>query len=251
MSATQHDPATIDRLTPTRRPDGPSVARQRWRQLLFFHWAVPAEALQTRLPVPLVVDTFQDRAYVGLIALSMPEVRLRWLPSMPALTRLHTLNLRTYVQRDGREPGVWFFSLDTTHPLAVIAGRLGWQLPYHLAAMRRQREGQTLAFRSRRLRPGPVPAQLAARCRVGAALGAAQPGTLEHFLVERYLLYADFGAGGLRVGQVHHHPFALYRAAVEALDETMLRAAGLDAPRTEPLAHYCPGVDAELFGLRS
>ena len=249
VSATQRDPATIDRLTPTRRPNGPSVARQRWRQLLFFHWAVPAEALQEQLPAPLVVDTFQDRAYVGLIALSMPEVRLRWLPSMPALTRLYTLNLRTYVHRDGREPGVWFFSLDTTHPLAVIAGRLGWRLPYHLAAVRRQREGRTLAFRSRRLGPGP--AQFSARCRVGATLGAARPGTLEHFLVERYLLYADFGARGLRVGQVHHPPFALYRAAVEALDETMLRAAGLDVPRTEPLAHYCPGVDAELFGLRS
>ena len=69
--------------------------------------------------------------------------------------------------------------------------------------------------------------------------------------MERYLLYADCGARGLRVGQVHHPPFALYRATVEALDETMLRAAGLDVPRTEPLAHYCPGVDAELFGLRA
>ena len=251
VSATQQDPATIDRLTPTRRPAGPSVARQRWRQVLFFHWAVPAAALQARLPAPLVVDTFQDRAYVGLIALTMPEVRFRWLPSLPALTRLHTLNLRTYVQRDGCEPGVWFFSLDTTHPLAVITGRLGWRLPYHLATIRRQREGRTLAFHSRRLVPGPVPAQLAARCRVGAALGAAQPGTLEHFLVERYLLYTDCGARGRRVGQVHHPPFALYRATVESLDETMLRAAGLAVPQTAPLAHYSPGVDTELFGLRS
>ena len=251
VSATQPDPAAIDRLTPARRPAGPSLARQRWRQLLFLHWEVPAAALQARLPAPLVVDTFQERAYVGLIALTMPEVRLCWLPSMPPLTRLHSLNLRTYVHRDGREPGVRFFSLDTTHPLAVIAGRLGWRLPYHLAAVRRQREGRTLAFRSRRLLPGPRPAQLVARCRVGAALGAAQPGTLEHFLVERYLLYADCDARGLRVGQVHHPPFALYRAGVESLDETMLRAAGLDVPRTEPLAHYCPGVDAELFGLRA
>ena len=250
MSATQPEAAAIDRLTPTRRPAGPSVARQRWRQLLFLHWDMPAEALQARLPAPLVVDTFQGRAYVGLIALTMPEVRLRWLPSMPALTRLHSLNLRTYVHRDGREPGVRFFSLDTTHPLAVIAGRLGWRLPYHLATVRRLREGRTLAFRSRRRWPGPVPAQLAARCRVGAPIGAAQPGTLEHFLVERYLLYAHCGARGVRVGQVHHPPFALYRAAVETLDETMLRAAGLDVPRTEPLVHYCPGVDAELFGLR-
>ena len=251
VSATLRDLATIDRLTPTRRPDGPSLARQRWRQLLFLHWAVPVAALQARLPAPLVVDTFQDRAYVGLIALSMPEVRPRWLPSMPALTRLHALNLRTYVQRDGREPGVWFFSLDTSHPLVVIAGRLGWRLPYHVAAIRRQQEGRTLAFRSERRWPGPTPAQLTVRCRVGSPLGTARPGTLEHFLVERYLLYADFGARGLRVGQVHHPPFALYRAAVEALDETMLHAAGLDVPRAEPLAHYCPGVDAELFGLRS
>ncbi len=247
----QQDPATIDRLTPTRRPGGPILARQQWRQLLFLHWPVPIAALQARLPAPLVVDTFRDRAYVGLIALTMPTIRLRWLPSTPALTRLHTLNLRTYVQRDGREPGVWFFSLDTSHPLVVLAGRLGWRLPYHVAAIQRQREGRTLAFRSARRWPGPFPAQFAARCRVGAPLGAARPGSLEHFLVERYLLYTDGGRRGLRVGQVYHPPFALYHATVESLDETMLRAAGLALPRTEPLAHYCPGVDTELFGLRS
>ena len=246
----QQGAAAIDRLTATRRPSGSSLARQRWRQILFLHWAVPVEMLQARLPAPLVVDTFEGRAYVGLIALSMPDVRLRWLPSMPALTRLHALNLRTYVHRDGREPGVWFFSLDTSHPLVVVAGRVGWWLPYHVAAARRQREGRALAFHSERRLPGPVPAQFAVRCRVGSPLGPAQPRTLEHFLVERYLLFADFGRRGLRVGQVHHRPFTLYPATIETLAETMLRAAGLDVTQAPPLAHYCPGVDAELFGLR-
>jgi hypothetical protein len=34
------------------------------------------------------------------------------------------------------------------------------------------------------------------------------------------------------------------------LRETMVTASGLPAPEGEPLAHYAPGVDVDVFALR-
>ena len=66
----------------------------------------------------------------------------------------------------------------------------------------------------------------------GAASGPVEParlGTLEHFLVERYLLYAH-AEGRVFQGRVHHRPYPLQPAKLLSLDETLLAAAGLERP---------------------
>src|SRR5436305_2048906 len=78
----------------------------------------------------------------------------------------------------------------------------------------------------------------------------AQPGTLEHFLIERYLLYA-VANDRLYQGQVHHNPYPLQSAEIHSLDEQLLAAAGLARPDTAPLAHFARGVDVEIFALQS
>jgi uncharacterized protein YqjF (DUF2071 family) len=42
---------------------------------------------------------------------------------MPWVSAFPEVNLRLYVEREGR-PGVWFLSLDATNPLVVWAARL-------------------------------------------------------------------------------------------------------------------------------
>ncbi len=43
--------------------------------------------------------------------------------------------MRTYVHRRGRDPGVWFFSLDAANPVAVAIARATFGLPYFHARM--------------------------------------------------------------------------------------------------------------------
>jgi hypothetical protein len=76
----------------------------------------------------------------------------------------------------------------------------------------------------------------------------AEPGSLEFFLAERYLLYSTSG-GHLRRGQVHHAPYPLQRAELDTFDETLLGSAGILRPDAEPLVHYARGVRVEVFGL--
>lgn len=244
------------RERPTGRPSG----FQRWRDLAFIHWEVDPAAIAALLPEGLEVDTWEGRAYVGVVPFAMFDVAPWWSPSVPGISNFLELNVRTYVHRGGENPGVWFFSLDAAKALAVLIARTGWDLPYHFAKMEliatpdtdgespRDRTGQEIAYESVRRYPGPTPAELRMKYRVGESIGVAEPGTFEHFLAERYVLYAH-GSSGLRLGRVHHAPYPLHRAEVIELEESMVVANGMPAPTGAPLIHFSPGVDVDVFDL--
>ena len=164
--------------------------------------------------------------------------------------------MRTYVHRAGRDPGVWFFSLAAANRLAVLAARSWFHLPYFHARMFLEREptGQpgdphvTLYAGVRRW-PGPLPASYTIRAQSTGPVRTAQPGTLEYFLVERYILYA-LANDRLYQGQVHHHPYPLRGAEVLSLDESLLAAAGIRRPDSAPLGHFAAGVDVKVYALR-
>ena len=239
----------IDRIAPTRRPHGPAKGYQRWRTLLFLHWSFPAEVVQKLLPAGLTVDTWDGRAWIGVVPFTMREVHPRGLPAVSFVSDFHELNVRTYVHVDGRDPGVWFFSLEAAKALPVRIARRFWHLPYHRAEMSLEQGGDEVAYSSERLWPEPIPAKFRARWRVGENLGHAAPDTFEHFLAERYLLYAQTPSG-LFTGQVHHTPYPLHRAELLELEQDMLSPAGLPRAEGSPHALASSGVDVEVFALR-
>ena len=73
----------------------------------------------------------------------------RYLPDLPWISAFPELNVRTYVERNGR-PGVWFLSLDATNALAVWAARRFFHLPYHRADMTIEYQGDRIDYRSHR-----------------------------------------------------------------------------------------------------
>ena len=241
----------IDRIGPTRRPEGRRVAQhQTWESLLFLHWRVPAAALRPLIPAALEIDTFDGDAWVGLVPFTMRGVRLSWLPPVPGTSDFHETNLRTYVHHRGADPGVWFFTLEAAAWLPVQVARAGWHLPYHHARMSLSRGADgVIDYASDRRAPPPLPAHCKVRYEPTGAPGAAVPGTLEHFLAERYLLYVDRGGGRLQRGAVHHPPYPLQGAKVHAWEESILAACGVERPPGEPIAHYASRVDVEIFDL--
>jgi uncharacterized protein YqjF (DUF2071 family) len=218
---------------------------QKWRNLLFLHWPVPVEVLRPLVPAALELDLHEGVAFVGVVPFAMQDVRPRWWPAPLAFRFLET-NVRTYVYR-GDQPGVYFFSLDAASRMAVWAARRFWGLPYYYAAMSLQRQDDSVNYRLARHRS---PAHHHVRYRVGPPLGPSQPGTLEFFLLERYLLFVQ-RRGTTYVGQVHHSPYPAQGAEVLEMEDGLLQAAGIDcADRWPAYAHYSPGVDVEIFGLR-
>jgi uncharacterized protein YqjF (DUF2071 family) len=243
----------IDRVAPTIRPDRHAVMRQDWHHLLFLHWSIPPEQLRRSLPPGLELDLYEGRAYVGLTPFTMTGVRPAWLPPFPFVSRFHETNVRTYVHAGGRDPGVWFFSLDASSALAVFAARALLGLPYRCARITMAFGGAApetapvIDYQLQRRWPGPTPASCAVRYGPKGPVTRAAPGSLEYFLVERYVLY-NAVHGRLYRGRIHHEPWPLQGADVHSLEETFLAAAGISRPDEAPLAHYGREVRVEIFG---
>jgi len=239
--------APMDRVAPSVRPEGKNAGTQRWRDLLFVHWPVPEALVRPLIPDRLSLDTHDGVLYVGIVPFAMFDVRPSWLPGFMDFDFLET-NLRTYVHLDGDAPGVWFFSLEAASWLAVQAAKTGFGLPYHHAAMTMLKENDETVYETIR-RSGSNP-RFFARYTTGEYLGPSAPGTLQHFLLERYHLYA-MQDGALKRGTVHHTPYPAHRATVLEVHDELMAAAGLPQPQgLPPVAHFSPGVDVEVFALQ-
>ena len=241
----RHSAGLLDRITPTQRPAGRAAGTQKWRELLFLHWSFPLDVVRPLVPAALEIDPWDGRAWIGLVPFAMREIRSSWMPRWPSFNFLET-NVRTYVHQRG-EPGVYFFSLEASSWLAVKVARAVWQLPYFHASMRATQDAGVIAYESMRRGDGPF---MRARWRVGPAIGASRVGTLEHFLLERYVLFSLGRSGRVRRGQVHHVPYPAQHATLESLEQTLVSAAGLPLDPTTPpeTVHYAEGVDVEVFG---
>jgi uncharacterized protein YqjF (DUF2071 family) len=79
--------------------------------------------------VPYPIDLYDGKGVVSIVPFVMKRIRFPFLPSVPGLSKLYELNLRTYV-RINNKPAVYFFTLDSNHLFAVLIARLGFSLPY-------------------------------------------------------------------------------------------------------------------------
>jgi uncharacterized protein YqjF (DUF2071 family) len=232
---------------PWPMPDSPWIMTQSWHDLLFAHWPIDAERLRARVPSALPLDLHDGTAWLGVVPFRMTNVGPRGLPALPWVSAFPELNVRTYVSLDGR-PGVYFFSLDAGNPLAARAGRTLFSLPYYSAAMSSEEKDGWIEYRSRRAKTGSL-AEFSARYRCEGSIREPQPGTLDHFLTERYCLYTVDGRSRVYRADIHHPPWPLQPAALEISINTMADAAGIQLPSTAPVLHFAGRQDVVVWPL--
>ncbi|MDJ0974026.1 MAG: DUF2071 domain-containing protein [Planctomycetota bacterium] len=223
-------------------PQSPWILAQTWEQLLFLHWPVEATALAERLPQGLELDTFDGEAWLGVVPFRMAWVRPRGLPPVPPLSFFPELNVRTYVTRDGM-PGVWFFSLEASSRVAVRIARRFFHLPYFDADMSIDADGAQVRYTSQRTHRGAPPAEFRGSYAPSGPVDLTKPGTLEHWLTERYCLYAADEQDVLYRAHIHHEPWPLQPAEATLALNTMAMSHGLALPHREPLCHFARSID--------
>ena len=228
-----------ERQTPAGQP---GIMAQRWAHLLFLHWPFDPITVQRTLPDGLSVDTYQDRAWIGIVPFRMRNVRPVALPFLS--TNFLELNLRTYVRDSRGVPGVWFYSLDANNPMAVWTARLFFGLPYQHAEMHVESGNEEIRYSSRRRGCATVQEY---RFRPSDELGEAKPGSLEFFLIERYRLFSVRGAQIL-TGRVCHSPYQLREARVTRFDSYLFELDSLEPPAEPPdSVLYSARVDVTIY----
>jgi uncharacterized protein YqjF (DUF2071 family) len=228
-------------------PASPWVMAQSWHDLLFAHWPVAAKNLHALIPRQLEIDTFDGQAWLAVVPFRMTGVRLRGTPAVPGLSAFPELNIRTYITGGGK-PGVWFFSLDAGNSLAVAIARAWFHLPYFRARMScKIREGW-IHYRSERTHGRAPAGLLEGRYRPIGEIFSPHHGSLEHFLTERYCLYAADGRGQIIRGEIHHPSWRLQAAEAEFSRNTMAEAAaGVALPDRKPLLHFAKRQDVVVW----
>ncbi|WP_237427038.1 YqjF family protein [Deinococcus xianganensis] len=214
----------------------PWVLRMRWLDLCFMHWPVPPAAVQATLPDGVEVDTRGGQAYVGVVPFRMADVAPRLVPAVPGLSAFPELNLRTYVTVNG-EPGVWFYSLDVTQPLAAALARTFFHLPYRQARMWVDRQGDVTRYASIRtdLRTGP--GAFAGAYRPTGPLLTPAPDSLEAWLTDRLRLFSAAPDGRVFRGRIHHAAWPLRRAQADVRVNTLGDGYGFDLGGQPHLLH--------------
>jgi uncharacterized protein YqjF (DUF2071 family) len=244
MTSTEMPRADL-RLDPPVHVERPTMV-QRWEDLSFVHWAFDPDDVRRRLPAGLELDTFAGAAWVGMIPFRL-RIRRPGVPYIPWVSSFPETNLRTYVIGPDGQPGIWFLSLEAARLGAVAIARADYRLPYVWARTRMEKRGSLVRYWGRRRWPAsPADARYDVTLDVGAPIGDARG--LDLFLSSRWHLYSPgrmrLPATGIDLVRttVEHARWPLRAARVVHLEETLLAAAGLPAPREEPVALFSPGV---------
>ena len=229
-------------------PESPWIMEQTWNDLLFAHWPIDPGIMRRLVPSVLPLDIFNGQCWVAVTPFHMTGVRVRWTPALPGLSAFPELNVRTYVTYGGK-PGVYFFSLDAGSRVAAWAARTTYQLPYFYARMRvadpdREKEGWIQYHSLRNSR-----AELRGRYRPIAAVQLRKPGTLDHWLTERYCLYTVV-CDSIYRAEIHHEPWPLQDAEAEFSMNTMATAAQIRLPEIQPLLRFAKRLEVLVWPLK-
>lgn len=226
----------------------------RWHDLLFAHWPLDPDAVRPLIPSALELDTYEDRAWIGVVPFRMSGVRPYGAPE-PLSAAMPEINVRTYV-RIGDRGGVWFFSLDTPSWPAVVGARLLYRLPYFRAridvrgAVAPEGGEGEIFYRSFRAHPGAPAAEFEATYAPTGPAGEARPGSLEDWLTARYRLYAADRRGRVRYGDIDHPPWPLQPARAELHWNTMADPLGIVLPEDPPLLHFARELAVDAWAPR-
>ncbi|MCC5831421.1 MAG: DUF2071 domain-containing protein [Chlamydiales bacterium] len=151
-----------------------------------------------------------------------------------------------YVKDLKGNKGVWFYSLDANHRLAVFIAKFFFKLPYFNSEIKiKKKDRQTIFFVRRKNQTSKFILEHENQ------FYKAEEGSLEHFLIERYRLFTE-SKGRLFSLTVRHDPYDLAKASLIGQENHLLALDGLEFidPDIQPHVLYSPGVNVKTSRLR-
>lgn len=224
---------------------------QRWHDLLFAHWSVDPSIIQSMLPEGLEVDTYAGQTFIAVVPFRMSAIRLRRFPPVPGTIAFPELNVRVYARsKKTDKPGVYFLSLDATAPIAIAVARRQFFLPYFRANIRCQPDGEGINYQSKRCYARDGEANLNVNYAPTGPVFQSESGSLEHFLTERYCLYAyDHKKKRLFNGEIQHKAWPLQNATASFYTNNMTEVHGINLPEQKPHLLFVRSLDVLVWNI--
>ena len=211
-------------------PNQPWRYYQEWNKALFLHWEVPYEILREMVPRNLNIDTFNGKAYVSIVPFTMENIRPKFLPAVGFISNFHEINVRTYVEHQGKK-GVYFLNIEAEKYLSALISKQLSGLPYEKAEIHRTDSKYTSTNSKKNY-------SLDADFSIGQLI--TNKTELELWLTERYCLYLTKNNDVYRY-DIHHKEWELNEVKMNQLDVNC-RIRNLILNNQNYFAHYSKGI---------
>lgn len=212
-------------------PEGWWSGYQEWHDVIYLHWKIDAEILRKVIPEELEIDLFDGMAWVSVVPFSVRRLRPRLLAPFPPISNFEELNIRTYVKHKG-VPGIYFFSLESSKQLPVLAARLTTGLPYVKSEIWREEE---MYYANSK--------KYGFQFYINFKIGEKQivKDALSTWLTDRFRLYVKTSGRISRI-DVHHHLWPLYPLTLRYIKLNYMIGGFPLSRQTPDLTHFSPGV---------
>jgi len=187
------------------------IMYQRWLHVVFLHFSMENEKLQKLVPFKL--DLYQGKAILSIVPFVMDRIRFAFTPTIPWLSKLSELNLRTYVEVNGVK-GVYFFTLDTDSLIGAFIANHFFNLPYQKAKLSMNNIGDRLQYFHERQK-----LKFNLECILLKEIKANKT-EFEIWATERYRLFTKLPSMKYaQMGVVNHEPWKLQDIKINMLED--------------------------------
>lgn len=216
---------------PFEMPQGNWIYYQEWNRALFLHWTVPFELLRNCVPSQLKLDAFEGNCYISLVAFTMEKIRPRFLPSIGFISDFDEINVRTYIDNDGKK-GVYFLNIEAGKTISAYIAKAISELPYEKANITRSEK----SYYSNNSKKG---FKLSSEFEIKEIVTSKTE--LDLWLTERYCLYLDQENELFRY-DIHHKEWEIKKVDIKSL-YVDYKIGELDLNNRQPtLTHYSEGI---------
>ena len=220
----------------------PLPVQQSWADVVFLHWRIPVAAAQRYMPPGAEPDVYAGTTWVGLIGFRVTGTCLGPRLCLPYAGTFTEVNVRLYSRDAAGRHGVVFLSLDADRLAFVLAARAAG-VPYvwsrcRPTSMRGTSRGY--GYEVERFRGQ-------GNSSFGAYPDMDHPALdgLSLWLTARFGLHTRKGRRVFYL-PITHRPWPLYCAAVTALKDALVCAAGVTVHGPPDSVLYSPGVRTQF-----
>jgi uncharacterized protein YqjF (DUF2071 family)/predicted DCC family thiol-disulfide oxidoreductase YuxK len=199
-----------------------------WDDLVFLNYPCKPELIQKLLPKGMLVDLFENKAYLTIAPLTMSNFSL-YSCKFLFQKQFYECNLRTYVQV-GKKTGVYFFSLDADSVLEVFGAKAIFRLNYRYRSMKFSLKKGYYDFSMK----NPLNSKEKTHIRLHISKEKKDPTPLIRFISDRSSYFVTH-KNHLFEGIVEHMDWQFHKANVVKVETDLLDRFEIDAT---PVAVY-------------